>query len=180
MWYTKWKIGITTSLIGILSCTNHNLDKNTLAIVPAENIQVSFDLITDSDLTYKSFVNSKGNYFEITNLSKLSEYVKSNKNQLLLSNNFAFLWDTLQVSKKLYLIDLNKAHHLTVKSIKQAEENTKTTQHELFLTPKSKSNLSVFFATQIGKGLVLIDKNGFVTSAEKISRLDNGNLGIAQ
>lgn len=169
-------------LVGLISCTDGYFDKNTLALVPVENIQLSFDLIDTDSIDYKKLVSSKGNVFEIKDLPRLRAYVLRNQEELLLSNNYSFLWDTLEVPKnhqKLYLIDYKKTHPLIVKSVNQGQDNTLShSTNELLLTPKSKSTLSAFFAANIGRGLVLVDKNGFVVSAEKISRLDNGNLLI--
>jgi hypothetical protein len=170
-----FKIGIVMLFFTVSSCSNYKVDKSSVALVPVENIQLSFDLISANGLAYKSFVSSKGNVFEILDLAALREYIDSNKEKLLLSNNYSFLWDTLEVSKKVYLINQEKKHHLVVQSLLQVKDSSSI---ELQLTPKSKSDLSQFFAKQIGKGLVLMDDNGFIVSAQRISRLDNGNLKL--
>ncbi|MFT6715448.1 MAG: hypothetical protein ACJA0Q_000075 [Saprospiraceae bacterium] len=173
-----FKSGALLLLLGLYSCSDNTLDKSSLAIIAVENIQLSFDLISDNAVDYKNLADSKGNMFEIKDLPQLLTYVKSNNQELLLSSDFEFLWDTLYLSKKLYLIDHNKKHQLIIQSIDKSKDSANNNLLELNLTPKSKVNLSRFFVDNIGKGLVLVDKNGFVVSAESISRLDNGNLSI--
>jgi uncharacterized protein with ATP-grasp and redox domains len=168
------------AFVGFVSCSNQDMVSNNLAISPVENIQLSFDLIGGKDAPYKDWASSKGNVFEITDLPKLNAYINDNKKALLIADNYEFLWDTVHVSKKLYLVNNNKSHVLDIKSVTYAKDTTLKQVTTLQLTSKSKISLSRFFATNIGKGLVLLNPNGFVASAEKISRLDNGNLSFTK
>lgn len=177
------KYFVLIAFVGFVSCSSNGYDKNTLALSPVENIQLSFDLIEKKDTEFNSWVSSKGNVLKILNLPKLRTYVDKNNKDLLVAENYMFLWDTIDVSKKLYLIDVNKTHPLIVKSLVEISSNEIQNSNsknitELKLTSKSKVDLGRFFANNIGKGLVLLDKNGFVASGENISRLDNGNLSI--
>lgn len=165
-------------LWSLYSCNKESIDSDSLAIIPVENIQVSFDLIQGSEHTYKSFAKSKGNVFEITNIEKVKSFISKNRERLLLNNNYSFLWDTINSSKKLYLIDQTKSHSLDPEHINEATNTSGLKQFEIILSAKSKANLSKFFAHNIGKGLIIKDKNGFVASSEKIERLDDGNLMI--
>lgn len=176
-------------LIGIViwsSCQNKDFDRESLALVPVENIQVYFDRIDGaSDSIHKAlFKESRGNYFLVNNIDSLKSYIKKHNTELLLSPQLQFIWNLHPPQEELYLVDSEKKFDLKVSQVNKislstndtVSANSRSNALELILSTKNKLSMSSFFVKNIGKKLILIDRNGWVAGSAQLSKSEEGNL----
>lgn len=164
----------------IVSCsTGNKFDKKSVALTPVENIQFIFERNHgDQELSFIS--EKRGNTIVLSDVKSAFEFVNSNKQELIFDPNQVFIWDTLTVVKKLFLIDARNAFTIKPINISTVQTEDNNTAQELMLNPKKNQALSLFFAKNIGKELIAIDKNGFVAGVNQLGKSVNGHLLIKE
>ncbi len=196
-------------MFAMQACKPKQVDQDSLGIVAVENIQLSFDLAWESaseeqkefsngglssqsenasalridkkkEPYYKSLVSSQGNFFVIKDLKGLNNFAQKHQDRLLLTENYHFIWDTLNTEKRLFLVNREQVHYLEAETLLKSKSTDESIQYTVSMTPRNRVKLSTFFAQNIGKGLLLVDKDGFVAGAEKMSKLEDGNLMFEQ
>lgn len=163
-----------------VSCNSaYNFDKQSVALVPVENIQFIFERSHSAKELF--FISEKrGNTLVLSEVKSALNFVKNNEKELILDDNLVFIWDTLTVVKKLFLIDTRKAFIITPTNINTVQTDDDNKAQELMLNPQKNQQLSLFFAKHIGKELIAVDKNGFVAGVNQLGKSDDGHLLIKE
>ena len=172
-------IGLVT-LVLLCSCNKDIVHSETVALAPTENILMLFEryesLGDPKAIKWKKhFSEFKGNVLILKNKRSAINYVQAHAPEILLDPQLKFVFDTAGSQHNLFAIDQAKAFLLQPTTIVQAGPKSRFL---LKLTPQKKLGLSKFFVEQIGKELLLIDKDGFVAGATQLSKTNGGNLLI--
>lgn len=153
------------------------IDKNSIALVPVENIQFIFERNEDAS-TLSLFKEKRGNTLILQDLKATLNYINLHKTDLVLDAKTRFIWDTLNVEKKIFLINQKNIFPLEPLEIKSVKTSGDLDATELVLSSKKNESLSFFFAKYIGKEFIAIDKNGFVAGAKALEKSGGDNLLI--
>lgn len=163
-----------TSLLLLLgSCSKNAIDSETVCLAPAENIQYLFERSDIEALTTSFIKEKRGNVILLSNTRNAVNFL--NDHDLLVDPTLFFVWDTLTVNKKLFVVDQSKRFPLHPLEISDTT-NSSLVQKKLVLDMITQSRLSSFFVSNIGRELLLIDKNGFVAGASQLSKSSDDNL----
>ena len=166
---------------GLISCQKGPIHAGTIAIAPTENVLMLFEryeTLGDEQASKwkKHFTDFKGNVLELKNKRSAINYVQAHAPEILLESDLKFLFDTVGTHQRLYVVDPTQSLLLQPNEvISLGDEKQKFT---LTLSPRKKIEMSRFFADNIGKELLLFDKDGFVAGASQISKTVEANLEV--
>lgn len=177
------------SLLGFLmvgltpSC---HKSKDRYKLIAVDNVQYLFErFVADQNIANDSIFLEKGNIFEefrgnvliIKNLSKCTELVLKNESKILSDSSLKFCWDTLNVRKKLFVIDKRKGHlFFPTKSKTNCIDSAAKTVciYNLELTAIDLEKISAYKAENIGREFIITRNEEFFSGSSNIKSTKSG------